>query len=86
MLYCREALAVRRPVTDFSGEEEEEEEAEKEEEEEKENAADDSGDAKASTIDAGLAKFAKKMPMFEPERVESKERPLKVNLDLALSL
>ena len=84
MLYCREALAVRRPVTDFSGEEEEE--AEKEEEEEKENAADDSGDAKASTIDAGLAKFAKKMPMFEPERVESKERPLKVNLDLALSL
>ena len=28
--------------------------------------------------------FAKKMPMFEPERVESKERPLAINLDLAL--
>jgi len=45
MLYCREALAVRRSVTDFSGEEEEEEEAE-EEEEEKKNEADDGGDAK----------------------------------------
>ncbi|QCD99491.1 hypothetical protein DEO72_LG7g773 [Vigna unguiculata] len=40
-----EALAVRRSVTDFSGEEEEEEEAE-EEEEEKKNEADDGGDAK----------------------------------------
>ncbi|WVZ09681.1 hypothetical protein V8G54_014211 [Vigna mungo] len=77
-----DALAVRRPVTDFSGEEEEEKEAE--EEEEKENEANEADDAKASAIDAGLAKFAKKMPMFEPERVESKERPLKVNLDLAL--
>jgi len=69
-----EALLVRRPVTDFSGQEEEE----------KENEAEDGGDEKASAIDAGLAKFAKKMPMFEPERMESKERPLTVNLDLAL--
>ena len=45
MLYCREALAVRRSVTNFSGEEEEEEEAE-EEVEEKENEADDGGDTK----------------------------------------
>ncbi|KAK7348066.1 hypothetical protein VNO80_22615 [Phaseolus coccineus] len=69
-----EVLAVRRPVTDFSGQEEEEEE----------NEAEDGGDAKASAIDAGLSRFAKKMPMFEPERMESKERPLTVNLDLAL--
>lgn len=69
---------IRRPVTDFSaeysGEEEEEEKETKEEED----------DPKASAIDEGLARFAKKMPMFEPERVESKERPLAINLDLAL--
>ncbi|TKY54237.1 high chlorophyll fluorescent protein 107 [Spatholobus suberectus] len=70
-----EVLVVRRPVTDFSGEDSDEEEEGKE-------AEDD--DPKASAIDAGLARFAKKMPMFEPERVESKERPLTVNLDLAL--
>ncbi|KAK7387998.1 hypothetical protein VNO78_22797 [Psophocarpus tetragonolobus] len=70
-----ETLVIRRPVTDFSGEEEEEEE-------EKEDQ--DSDDTKASAIDAGLARFAKRMPMFEPERVESKEKPLPVNLDLAL--
>ncbi|CAJ1940850.1 unnamed protein product [Sphenostylis stenocarpa] len=75
-----EALVVRRPVTYFPGAEEEEKEAEEEEEKE----AEDSVDAKASAIDAGLARFAKNMPIFEPERVESKERPLAVNLDLAL--
>lgn len=39
-----------------------------------------------SPIDASLSKFAKKMPYFEPERVvsSSRERPLIVNLDLAL--
>lgn len=46
------------------------------------------GLARSSAIDAGLTEFAKKMPMFEPERVEgspgSQERPLAVNLDLAL--
>ncbi|KAG4929402.1 hypothetical protein AAZX31_17G032300 [Glycine max] len=75
-----EALVIRRPVTDFSAEysgEEEEEEKETEEKEEED-------DPKASAIDEGLARFAKKMPMFEPERVESKERPLAINLDLAL--
>ncbi|PKI67258.1 hypothetical protein CRG98_012330 [Punica granatum] len=41
----------------------------------------------SSALDAGLSKFAKKMPMFEPERVgpgSSDEKPLTVNLDLAL--
>lgn len=40
----------------------------------------------SSPIDAGLAEFAKKLPMFEPQRAElsSEERPLLVNLDLAL--
>ncbi|KAK7363480.1 hypothetical protein VNO77_05624 [Canavalia gladiata] len=70
-----EALVVRRPVTGFTDEESDEEEERKETEDD---------DPKASSIDAGLASFAKKMPMFEPERVESKERPLTVNLDLAL--
>ncbi|KAF9619847.1 hypothetical protein IFM89_009598 [Coptis chinensis] len=40
-----------------------------------------------SVIDASLSKFAKKMPIFEPqERVElsSKEKPLGINLELAL--
>lgn len=35
----------------------------------------------------GLTDFAKKMPIFEPERVESgppREKPLVINLDLAL--
>ncbi|KAL2338954.1 hypothetical protein Fmac_013400 [Flemingia macrophylla] len=72
-----EALVVRRPVTEFSGEDSDEEEEEKEED-------DEGDDTKASAIDEGLARFAKKMPMFEPLRVESKEKPLAVNLDLAL--
>lgn len=46
------------------------------------------GLARSSAIDSGLTEFAKKMPMFEPERLEgssgSLERPLAVNLDLAL--
>ncbi|KAL1226366.1 Protein high chlorophyll fluorescent [Cardamine amara subsp. amara] len=49
-----------------------------------------------ATIDAGLSKIAKKMPIFEPERSESssstsaaaaaraQEKPLAVNLDLSL--
>ena len=45
-------------------------------------------ESKSRVIDVGLAKFAKKMPIFEPdERVGSSspmERPLTVNLDLAL--
>ena len=40
----------------------------------------------SSPIDAGLSNFAKKIPIFEPERVElsTGEKPLVVNLDLAL--
>lgn len=37
-----------------------------------------------SSIDTSLSKFAKKMTFFEPGRVESREKPLVVNLDLAL--
>ncbi|XP_027331440.1 protein high chlorophyll fluorescent 107 isoform X1 [Abrus precatorius] len=71
-----EALVVRRPMTDFSGEDSDEEVEERCETE--------NNDPKGSSIVAGLAKVAKKMPMFEPKRVESKERPLAVNLDLAI--
>ena len=40
---------------------------------------------KASAIEEGLEELAKKMPkMFEPARSEGRERPLIVNLDLAL--
>ncbi|XP_065031355.1 protein high chlorophyll fluorescent 107-like isoform X2 [Musa acuminata AAA Group] len=39
----------------------------------------------SSNIDKRLSEFAKKMPMFEPERVVgSGERPLGINLELAL--
>ncbi|RYR30761.1 hypothetical protein Ahy_B01g055533 isoform A [Arachis hypogaea] len=71
-------LVVRRPVMEVSGDEEEDGG--------KDATDDDEANGSASAIDAGLTKFAKKMPMFEPERVESnpKEKPLTVNLDLAL--
>lgn len=67
---------VRRP--EFSGENSGEE-VKKEKEIVKE-------EAKASSIDVGLTTFAKKMPIFEPGRVESdsKDKLLTVNLDLAL--
>ncbi|KAK7264712.1 hypothetical protein RJT34_32322 [Clitoria ternatea] len=71
-----EGLVVRRPVTEFTGEDSVEEE--------ERNEKEDDDDTKASAIDLGLANFAKKMPMFEPKRVESKGKPLGVNLDLAL--
>lgn len=44
-------------------------------------------ESKSTRIDEGLKKFAKKMPIFEPdERVASGSggKPLTVNLDLAL--
>ncbi|KAJ7980390.1 PsbB mRNA maturation factor Mbb1 [Quillaja saponaria] len=68
-------LIVRRPVMDNSGKESDDKEREEAEDE-----------LKSSAIDAGLTEFAKKMPMFAPERVDSdsKEKPLTVNLDLAL--
>ncbi|CAI9779724.1 unnamed protein product [Fraxinus pennsylvanica] len=76
-----ELLVVRRPVMEFS-------------EEDDETAPDGDGGSvndkkqfdSSSMIDAELSKFAKKMPIFEPERMDSKseEKPLMVNLDLAL--
>lgn len=58
---------------------------ERESEEEEENELPSSS---SLPIDEGLSKFAKRMPIFEPEtRVElspGEERPLLVNLDLAL--
>ncbi|KAL4360746.1 hypothetical protein GQ457_04G010680 [Hibiscus cannabinus] len=46
------------------------------------------GVLKPSGIDAGLDKFAKNMPIFEPERGDfsngAQEKPLAVNLDLVL--
>ncbi|KAK8671210.1 hypothetical protein V6N13_037812 [Hibiscus sabdariffa] len=75
----KKVLVVRRPVMDVSGEEEEDGQEE-----------DDRNDGvpKPSGIDAGLEKFAKKMPIFEPERGDfsggAQEKPLAVNLDLAL--
>ncbi|GAV70857.1 TPR_2 domain-containing protein [Cephalotus follicularis] len=45
------------------------------------------GELNLLAIDKGLYKFAKKMPIFEPERVvsgSSQKKPLLVNLDLAL--
>ncbi|KAE8076685.1 hypothetical protein FH972_015319 [Carpinus fangiana] len=69
----KKVLVVRRPVMDSSGDG---------------GGEDDGGLARSSGIDSRLTEFAKKMPIFEPDRVEgssgSQERPLAVNLDLAL--
>ncbi|KAF9674276.1 hypothetical protein SADUNF_Sadunf10G0110500 [Salix dunnii] len=51
--------------------------------------SDDGNTKSVAIIDVGLEEFAKKMPVFEPERVgssgsSSQEKPLNVNLDLAL--
>ncbi|XP_059646444.1 protein high chlorophyll fluorescent 107 [Cornus florida] len=75
-----ELLVVRRPVMENTGEEE----ADDSETDEKDYIEEKS--SLASPIDAGLSKFAKKMPIFEPARVQSssEEKPLTVNLDLAL--
>ncbi|PQQ20381.1 protein high chlorophyll fluorescent 107 [Prunus yedoensis var. nudiflora] len=66
----KRVLVVRRPAMEVSGD------------------GDGDGDEEAPTaLDAGLAELAKKMPIFEPEqKAESgvKEKPLSVNLDLAL--
>ncbi|KAF3456354.1 hypothetical protein FNV43_RR01004 [Rhamnella rubrinervis] len=68
-------VVVRRPAMEISGDDDDEDKTEDEE-------------SKSMVIDVGLAKFAKKMPIFEPdERVGSSsplEKPLTVNLDLAL--
>lgn len=51
--------------------------------------SDDDNTKSVAVIDVGLEEFAKKMSVFEPERVGSsgsspQEKPLNVNLDLAL--
>lgn len=68
---------VRRPVMDISGEDDG-----KDSEQQREDVV----EGPFSAIDAGLTEFAKKMPIFEPERIESSsvEKPLIVNLALAL--
>ncbi|XP_052190394.1 protein high chlorophyll fluorescent 107 isoform X2 [Diospyros lotus] len=69
-----ELLVVRRPVKEYSVE--------------LDGGGEVDSSASPSIIDAGLSEFAKKMPIFEPERVESSSpgemKPLAVNLDLAL--
>uniref|UniRef100_A0A2N9IPX5 Uncharacterized protein n=1 Tax=Fagus sylvatica TaxID=28930 RepID=A0A2N9IPX5_FAGSY len=76
-------LLVRRPVmTEFVGGEGERNEVEVEVE------VEDDGVSKASGVDVRLTELARKMPIFEPERVEvqfgSMQKPLVVNMDLAL--
>ncbi|KAL7220818.1 hypothetical protein ACSBR2_013669 [Camellia fascicularis] len=65
-----ELLVVRRPVMEVS----------------EEDGGGDDELSSSAIIDVGLSEFARKMPIFEPERVElsSGEKPLVVNLDLAL--
>nr|XP_043630230.1 protein high chlorophyll fluorescent 107 [Erigeron canadensis] len=69
-----ELLVVRRPVMEDGGEDDDDVEVD--------------GGSTSSAIDDELSKFAKKMPIFEPMRVGGgsgeKEKPLVVNLDLAL--
>ncbi|KAG9457827.1 hypothetical protein H6P81_002335 [Aristolochia fimbriata] len=73
-------LVVRRPLMELSGEEPLEEAGDRGKDEEE--------GVSASAIEVGLTEFAKKMPIFEPdERVEgnlNSERPLRINLELAL--
>ncbi|XP_043810515.1 protein high chlorophyll fluorescent 107 isoform X3 [Manihot esculenta] len=73
-------LVARRPVVEISGSEDSTQGSD--------NNVDDSKKKSSAIIDAGLEEFAKKMPIFEPERVEaagsSQGKPLTVNLDLAL--
>ncbi|KAI5349226.1 PREDICTED: high chlorophyll fluorescent 107 [Prunus dulcis] len=66
----KRVLVVRRPAMEVSG-----------------DGDGDGGEEAPTALDAGLAELAKKMPIFEPEqKAESgvKEKPLSVNLDLAL--
>lgn len=56
---------------------------------EEDKTEDDDEESKSTAIDIGLNEFAKKIPIFEPEEraeylSESQEKPLTVNLDLAL--
>ncbi|KAJ0034122.1 hypothetical protein Pint_24352 [Pistacia integerrima] len=73
----KKVLVVRRPVKEVSDDEDDDSGGGEE---------DDDGSSSSAIIDASLNEFAKKMPIFEPERVDSgsQEKPLTVNLDLAL--
>lgn len=55
-------------------------------EEEEEGVEEGRVSSSSSSIEFGLSEIAKKMPMFEPERVDaaSSEKPLAINLELAL--
>lgn len=75
--FNKDRLVVRRPVKELSDEEVGDVAG---------SGGGDGGVNSSGIIDATLNEFAKKMPMFEPERMESSsgEKPLTVNLDLAL--
>ncbi|KAG5559822.1 hypothetical protein RHGRI_003200 [Rhododendron griersonianum] len=85
-----ELLVVRRPVMEIISVEDEVGDVTENDERASEEEEDDDVELPSSTspIDERLSKFAKKMPIFEPEtRVElspGEEKPLLVNLDLAL--
>lgn len=78
---------VRRPVmeTPVEGEEEQANDTESSNEQSV-TVLEEQSSSSLFSIDAGLSRFARKMPIFEPDRVESTsgEKILKVNLDLAL--
>ncbi|OIT32882.1 PREDICTED: protein high chlorophyll fluorescent 107 [Nicotiana attenuata] len=84
-----ELLVVRRPVKDPNGEvgdEKGEEMRNFENSQERNDLLEEQSSSSSFPLDDGLRKFAKKMPIFEPNRLESGSgvKPLKVNLDLAL--
>ncbi|XP_058201145.1 protein high chlorophyll fluorescent 107 [Rhododendron vialii] len=85
-----ELLVVRRPVMEIISVEDEVGDVTENDERASEEEEDDDDELPSSTspIDERLSKFAKKMPIFEPEmRVElspGEVKPLLVNLDLAL--
>ncbi|KAL8197869.1 hypothetical protein R6Q57_030157 [Mikania cordata] len=74
-----ELLVVRRPAMESN------EDGEGEDVEVRENSSPTS--SSSSVVDTELSRFAEKMPIFEPRRIDSSssgEKPLGVNLDLAL--
>ncbi|XP_055800503.1 protein high chlorophyll fluorescent 107 [Solanum dulcamara] len=84
-----ELLVVRRPVKEpyvENGDEKGEAVSNFEDSQERNDLLEEQPSSSSFPLDAGLKKFAKKVPIFEPRRLESgsEEKPLKVNLDLAL--
>ncbi|KAM0001603.1 putative tetratricopeptide-like repeat protein Mbb1 [Helianthus debilis subsp. tardiflorus] len=78
----KELLVVRRPVKESAGDGGGEGDADVE----VEGSSSLTSSSSSSVVDAELSRFAKKMPIFEPMRIDSSsgEKPLGVNLDLAL--